>query len=133
VQALERLNNEGSEMAIGQALGDSDEGVRLAALHAAISINVFSSVDQILVLFGDPSALVRRRAAEAVGAMKLSDAVMGLVALTDQRESAPEVRAAAVWAIGQLADSAARPAVEAALSDSNPLVRNAAAISLRRL
>jgi HEAT repeat protein len=78
--------------------------------------------------------LVRRRAAEAVGAMRLADSVMGLVALSSEsKESSADVRAAAVWALGQIADPAAKPAVQAALSDSSTLVKNAATISLRRL
>ncbi|MFZ5889938.1 MAG: HEAT repeat domain-containing protein [Myxococcota bacterium] len=134
VKALERLNSEGSDGALGKALADNDEDVRLAAIHAAISVNVFSSPELVMHRFGDSSPLVRRRAAEAVGAMRLADAVVGLVALASEaKEHSPEVRAAAVWALGQIGDSAAKPAVQAALSDSNTLVKNAATISLRRL
>ncbi|MGC4094292.1 MAG: HEAT repeat domain-containing protein [Polyangiaceae bacterium] len=134
VKALERLNSEGSGLALGKALSDSDEDVRLAALHAATSVNVFSSVNLVIERFGDSSALVRRRAAESVGAMRLADAVVGLVALSAEgKEPSADVRAAAVWAFGQIADPAAKPAVQAALSDSSTLVQNAAKISLRRL
>lgn len=134
VAALQRLNNEGPGRELGQALADSSEDVRLAALHAAISVNVFSSADKVVERFSDSSALVRRRAAEAVGAMKLADAVVSLTRLaTESGESSPEVRGAAVWALGQIRDSAAKPAVQAALSDSSSLVRDAARIALRRL
>jgi hypothetical protein len=134
VQALERLNSEGSDQALGKALADSDENVRLAALHAVISVNVFNNPELVMLRFDDDSALVRRRAAEAVGAMRLADSVMGLVALSSEsKESSADVRAAAVWALGQIADPAAKPAVQAALSDSSTLVKNAATISLRRL
>jgi len=134
VKALERLNNEGTAQALGKALSDSDEGVRLAALHAAISVSVFSSPALVMERFGDKSALVRRKAAEAVGAMRLGDAVVGLVALSSEaKEPSADVRAAAVWALGQIADPAAKPAVQAALSDSSRLVVNAATIASRRL
>jgi hypothetical protein len=134
VKALERLNNEGTNQALGKALADDDEKVRLAALHAVISVNVFSSPELVMERFGDSSAVVRRKAAEAVGAMRLSDSVVGLVALSSEaKESNADVRAAAVWALGQIGDSAAKPAVQAALSDSSSTVKNAAAIALRRL
>jgi HEAT repeat protein len=134
VKALERLNNEGTAQALGKALSDSDEEVRLAALHAAISVSVFSSTALLMERFGDGSALVRRSAAEAVGAMRLADAVVGLVALSaETREPSADVRAAAVWALGQIRDPAAKPAVLAALSDSSTQVKNAATIAARRL
>lgn len=134
VAALQRLNNEGPGQELGLALADGSEDVRLAALHAAINVNVFSSADKVVERFGDESALVRRRAAEAVGAMRLADAVMGLVALAAEgSEASPEVRSAAVWALGQIADPQAKPAVQAALSDASSLVRDSARIALRRL
>jgi HEAT repeat protein len=134
VAALQRLNNEGAGQELGKALDDGDESVRLAALTAAVSVNVFSSVDKVVERFSDSSALIRRRAVEVVGAMRLSDAVVGLVALaSESTEPDADVRGAAVWALGQIADSEAKPAVQAALSDSSPLVRGAARIALRRL
>jgi hypothetical protein len=134
VAALERLNNEGPGQELGLALGDANEDVRLAALHAAINVNVFSSADRVVERFGDDSPLVRRRAAEAVGAMRLADAVMGLVVLASEgSEAVAEVRSAAVWALGQIRNSQAKSAVQAALSDSSPLVRDSARIALRRL
>lgn len=134
VAALERLNSEGPGRELGLALADSSEDVRLSALRAAISVNVFSSADKVVERFGDSSPLVRRRAAEAVGAMRLADAVMGLVMLAGEgSESVAEVRSAAVWALGRIADPEAKPAVQAALLDSNSLVRDSARIALRRL
>jgi HEAT repeat protein len=134
VAALERLNNEGPALELGQALSDASEDVRLSALHAAINVNVFSSVDKVVERFGDESPLVRRRAAEAVGAMRLADAVLGLVMLAgESTESSAEVRSAAVWALGQIAQPEGKPAVQAALSDSSSLVKDSARIALRRL
>jgi HEAT repeat protein len=134
VQALERLNNQGPAGELARALGDSDEDVRLAALHAAIRVHVFNGLDAVVALISDPSERVRKRAAESLGAMRARDAVVGLVALTaPDREPNAAVRVAAVAALGQIRDSAARPAVQSALADPHPFVRDAATIALRRL
>ena len=87
-----------------------------------------------MALVSDPSALVRRRAAETLGVMKAADAVAGLIALTSpDEESDASVRAAAVWALGQIGDPEARDAILDARKDDDPSVRSAAAISSRLL
>ena len=132
--ALIRLNNQGLNAELGTALNDSDESVRLAALNGATHINVFTAVDKVAGLISDPSAAVRRRAAETLGSMKVGDAVVGLIAITTPaNEANAGVRAAAVWALGQIADSQARSAVLAALSDADPAVRDAAKFASLRL
>lgn len=132
--ALIRLNSEGQNGALSVALSDSDEAVKLAALNGVTHINVFSKVDQVVRLISDPSALVRRRAAQTLGTLKSGDSVLGLIALTaESTEPDAGVRAAAVWALGQIGDSQAKDAILAAQSDSDSSVRDAAQISLRRL
>jgi HEAT repeat protein len=132
--ALIRLNDQGPNSELSAALSDEDEGVRLAALNGATHINVFSNVDRVLNLISDPSPLVRRRAAQTLGTLKVGDAVVGLIALTSTaNESDAGVRAAAVWALGQIADSQALDAVLAAQNDSESSVRDAARIAARRL
>ena len=132
--ALIRLNTQGPSQELATALGDTDVEVRLAALNGVTHINVFSKVDQVAGLISDESPLVRRRAAQTLGTLKSADAVMGLIALTsDATEPDAGVRAAAVWALGQIADPEARDAVLAAANDSDVAVRNAAAIALLRL
>src|SRR5688572_6272293 len=42
VRALTRLNHEGPNGELGLALGDADSSVRLAALHGALRVHVFS-------------------------------------------------------------------------------------------
>lgn len=134
VKALTRLNHEGPNGELGAALGDAEEEVRLAALHGALRVHVFSGVDRVVALIDDPSPMVRRKAARALGAMGASDAVMGLVLLTSpDTESDPTVRAAAVTALGRIADATARPSVVAAEEDPNQYVRDAARIALRQL
>ncbi|HET7543901.1 MAG TPA: HEAT repeat domain-containing protein [Polyangiaceae bacterium] len=132
--ALIRLNNEGTGSALSVALADEDEGVRLAALNGATHINVFSNVDRVAALISDPSALVRRRAAQTLGSLRNSDAVVPLIAITTpDNEPDAGVRAAAVWALGQIADSQALDAVLAAENDSDSGVRDAARFASRRL
>jgi hypothetical protein len=134
VRALERLNTQGPTGELAFAIGDNDESVRLAALSAAIHVHVFSGIEAVATRLSDPSAVVRRRAAETLGALRATDAVAGLVALTSpQREADASVRAAAFWALGQLADASARDAVRAGESDPDPFAQSAARIALRRL
>lgn len=134
VAALERLNSAGVGGELTLALGDADEAVRLAALHAVTRINSFADVEAVVALVGDPSALVRRRAAEALGVMKAGDAVLGLMALSSaEQESDAAVRAAAVWALGQVGDVEARDSILAARRDEDSSVRSAAAVAGRLL
>lgn len=132
--ALQRLDNQGPNGELAQAMSDSDVDVRLAALHAAVRVNVFTGVASVVKLISDSSALVRRRAAEDLGVMRASDAVVGLVALTSpSTEPSADVRAAAVAALGQIADPGAKAAVQKATSDPDGFVRDAANIAMRRL
>jgi len=134
VKALERLNSEGPAGELSQAFADGDEAVRLAAVRAVPRINVFSRVDLLVARLGDASAEVRRAAAESLGALRAEDAVVALVALASpDREESPDVRAAAVAALGWIGDRSARGAVEGALGDSDPIVASAAAIAARQL
>lgn len=132
--ALIRLNNQGPNGELGTALNDADPSVKLAALQGVTHINVFSATDKLAGLLSDPSAAVRRSAAQALGTMKLGDSVVGLIAVTSAaNESDAGVRAAAVWALGQIADSQARDAVLAAQNDADPGVVDAANIAARHL
>jgi HEAT repeat protein len=127
--ALIRLNSQGTPggYELAGALSDTDEAVRLAALNGVTQINVFSQLDRVVGLISDPSPLVRRRAAQTLGTLHSADAVVGLIALTaPSTEPDPGVRAAAVWALGQIADPQALDAVLAASDDSDSSVRDAA-------
>lgn len=130
--ALQRLNSQGANGELAAAMGDADERVRMAALRAAAHINVFTGVDAIAGLLGDPSAAVRRHAAQTLGTMRVADAVLGLIALTrPENEPDPTVRAAAVWALGRIGDPGGADAIEAARSDPDKFVRDAANIASR--
>jgi hypothetical protein len=134
VAGLERLNSSGADGELTLALGDADEQVRLTALHATTRINSFQDVDAVVALIGDSSSLVRRRAAESLGVMKSEDAVASLIELASaDQESDAGVRAAAVWALGQIGSAEARDAILAAQDDSDPSVRSAATVAGRML
>ncbi|MCA9596337.1 MAG: HEAT repeat domain-containing protein [Myxococcales bacterium] len=132
--ALGRINHQGPNGELGQAIGDPDEGVRLEALQSAVKVHVFTDVPAVVERVGDSSPLVRKRAAEVLGTMRAEDAVVSLIAITNpQNEPEPTVRAAAVAALGKIADPAAKDAVTAALQDPNGFVRDAATFASRRL
>ena len=133
-RALDRLNHPGAHGELAQALSDGDEGVRLAALRAASHVHAFTDVAAIARLLGDESPVVRRHAAGALGHMRAKDAVAALVALTmAATESDARTRASAVHALGSIGDPTARDALQAAMSDPDSFVRDAAAVALRRL
>jgi HEAT repeat protein len=134
VKALERMNSQGTNLELSYAMTDDAESVRLAAVRAATRVNVFSDVASVVALVGDESALVRRAAADSLGTMRVRDAVGGLslLALEDNEED-PAVRKAAVWALFQIGDPAAKSVVQAATNDSDRFVRDAAVTALRRM
>jgi HEAT repeat protein len=134
VAGLERLNSSGAAGELSLTLGDADADVRLAALHAATRINSFTDVASVVALISDSSPLVRRRSAETLGVMKAADAVAGLMALgSADQESDANVRAAAIWALGQIGDPAARDVIAAGQDDPDASVRSAAHVSARLL
>jgi HEAT repeat protein len=134
VHALDRLNTQGPNGELATAIGDEAADVRLAAIEAAVHVHVFTGVDAVVARLSDTDADVRRRAAEALGSMAATDAVVGLIAITSpDNEKDARVRTAAVAALGRIADPSAKDAVEAAQSDSDPFVVSMARIALRRL
>jgi HEAT repeat protein len=133
-RALDRLNTPGPNGELAKALGDSDEGVRLSALSAAMHVHGFSDVASVARLAYDDSPVIRRHAAGALGKMRARDSVTALVGLTSPaQESDARARASAAHALGLIADPSARDALMAAMSDPDSFVRDAARIALRRL
>ena len=134
VAGLERLNSSGVQGELAQALADSEADVKLAALHAATHINAFTDVSAVVGLISDSSPLVRRRAAETLGVFKAADAVAGLIELAKpEQESDTAVRAAAIWALGQIGDPAATDVILDAQKDGDTSIRSAANVSARLL
>ncbi len=83
----------------------------------------------LLALLNDPEARIRRRAALAVGRVKLADGVGPLTALL-QSDPDVEVRQMAAFAMGLIGDASAAPALMTALGDSDPTIQGRAAEAL---
>ncbi len=132
VSALGRLNDTGAG-AVTKALGDSDEGVRLAAIKSASRINSFNDEASAAKLLGDSSALVRRRGVELLETLHATDTVAGVLQLA-QSDADPNVRLSACHALGTFRDSSAKAALQQiAQNDASSLVRDQASIALRRM
>ncbi len=130
--ALGRLNDTGNG-ALSQALGDVDARVKLAALTSAGRINTFVDKAAVAKLVSDGDANVRRRSIELLGELRAGDAVDGIISLA-QNDPDANVRNAACHTLGALHDPKARAVLQdIANRDQNPLVRDQAAIALRRL
>jgi HEAT repeat protein len=132
-RGLDRLNSTGPSGELSLALSDKDDTVRLAALTAATHVHGFTDVAAVALRVGDSSALVRRRAAAALGAMRAKDAVVALIAMTAATETDAQTRAEAAHSLGLIGDPAAKNALTAAQTDPDQFVRDAAAIALRRM
>jgi len=85
----------------------------------------------LVALFADPEARVRRRAALAAGRVGLPESVPALTGLLKDPEF--EVRQMAAFSLGLLGDLSARPALIEALADAHPIVQGRSAEALSRL
>jgi cyclophilin family peptidyl-prolyl cis-trans isomerase/HEAT repeat protein len=83
----------------------------------------------LVALLGDSEARVRRRAALAIGRVRLPEPVPALTGVM-QSDSDPEVRQMAAFALGLIGDTAASPALMTALNDPDPLIQGRAAEAL---
>ena len=83
----------------------------------------------LVALLSDGEARVRRRAALAVGRVKLAEGVAALTGVL-QAEQDPEVRQMAVFAMGLIADASAAPALLTAINDPDPRIQGRAAEAL---
>jgi HEAT repeat protein len=130
--ALGRLNSDGGG-ALATAFADADAAVKLAALASAVRINSFSSIAAVAVLTTDSNADVRRRAIEALDAMRAKDTVVAVV-MAARSDADARVRAAACHALGAFGDPSALPVLQSlAQTDADPFVRDQARIAVMRL
>jgi HEAT repeat protein/cyclophilin family peptidyl-prolyl cis-trans isomerase len=83
----------------------------------------------LIALLRDDEARIRRRAALAVGRVRLPEAVEALAALL-ANDTDPEVRQMAAFALGLIGDAAAADPLMKALSDPDPVVQGRAAEAL---
>ncbi len=86
----------------------------------------------LVALLADPEARIRRRAALALGRVKLPEAIPALTSVL-QSEPDVEVKQMAAFAMGLIGDAAAATALIAALSDPDPLIQGRAAEALGML
>ena len=71
----------------------------------------------LIALLADPEARIRRRAALALGRVKLPEAIPALTSML-QSEPDAEVKQMAAFAMGLIGDAAAATGVDAALTDA---------------
>jgi cyclophilin family peptidyl-prolyl cis-trans isomerase/HEAT repeat protein len=83
----------------------------------------------LVSLLADPEARIRRRAALAIGRVRLPEGIAGLTTLL-QSDTDPEVRQMAAFAMGLVGDAAAAPALLTALNDADPVIQGRAAEAL---
>lgn len=132
VAALGDIGHGAGSTALAQAMGDSDAGVRLAAVSAWLKIRHQSSAAPVVPLISDVEPLVRRKAAAVAGSLRDAGARLALEAQLAGDED-PAVRRNAAWALGQIGDAASRPALQAATTDASATVRMTARAALRQL
>lgn len=151
-----------SEAAVLRALGDVDQGVRLAAVELVTRHRFVSARSALLTWIDDPSAEVREAATRALGAIgdpSITSSLARLLGDADVRVRLAAVRAissvdgpaatipllnrlgdvesavrvAAARALGELGDPRAVLSLLGTLQDPIPEVREAAATALGRL
>jgi HEAT repeat protein len=114
-----------------QALGDTDDEVRLSAADAAIRLRAAGATDAVAAWLNAPDPRVRRKACEVARALPSPRAVMPLGRTLG--DSDPDVRAAAADALGHQASADAVPALLGRLDDPTPAVRIQIVGALARL
>jgi HEAT repeat protein len=131
VRSLGELYTPMGNQAITVALTDSDPAVREAAAAQTIRVSYFQDGDSLLGLLADTSAAVQRRAALAVGTLRVAEAVPALAAILSGSGDT-SLRQAAAWALGRIGGSAAQSALTAQQgTETQSLVRDAIGIALR--
>jgi HEAT repeat protein len=138
-RAIGQIGDPSGLKALTVGLASSLAGVRaqslrsLRDLRAPIGMTAVSTADATLkTLFADADASVRVQAAYTAGHWKDRGAVTPLAQLV-AGDSAPQVRKAAAWALGEIGDGAAQAALSGALNDADAGVRSIANAALGRL
>jgi HEAT repeat protein len=142
-RAIGAIGHPSALTALTGALASPLAGVRAQAaaslreLRAPKGAKVAASAAPLLPLFGDGDANVRRQAALTLGFVGQSrgDVTGAVAALGPVATGDPSavVRKSAAWALGELRDGTARPALQQAQNDADPLVRSIATAALANL
>jgi len=117
--------------AVGQALTDADEEIRLATVRALAALGSLGKGAVLLGRLADPSLRVRLAAIDAV--VSIGDPRSAPFLTERLGDVASEVRQRACLALGELGDRRAAPALVRALDDPMTEVQVAAARALARL
>jgi HEAT repeat protein len=96
---------EASRIAV-PALRDKDEMVRVTAAYSVVFLPPDEAAQALLPNLGDKSVYVRKETSYALGKARSSIAVRPLVEIMG-RDKAPDVRSAAIVALGEIGDVAA--------------------------
>lgn len=123
--------HEGDLAGAEAALTDASPAVRAAGLGALARMSHLAD-GQLVVALADGASEVRRRAAELAGASGRSELVEALLGVLNDRENT--VVEMAAWALGEIGDRRAVPALAALTRDhDDPLCREAAVAALGAL
>jgi len=122
--------------ALVKVLDDQDEDVRAGAAEAIGAMAPVARTPEVekglLAKINDRKAPVRGRIAIALGQVRIAKAVAPLVTRAG-REKDEEALAAIAWALGELADEAARATLEGLGKHASEIVRKHAAEALGKL
>lgn len=131
VRGLGRINSPAGVTHIVAAFTDAEASVREAAVAQVLYVNFFREHEALMGLLADDSALVRRRAALALGTFRVSEASPALTAMLSG-DADSMVRQAAAWALGRIGGTEARAALTAQRdAEDVSLVRDAIEVALR--
>ncbi|HEX9106366.1 MAG TPA: HEAT repeat domain-containing protein, partial [Longimicrobiales bacterium] len=142
VDALVAIHNGRALEALQKALEDDEREVRVAAARGLARLRyqpARARLEELIQgrLLREADLTEKIAFFEAYGAVGNADSVVMLDKLLNGRNilrqrQPPEVRACAALALGRLGTPAARAALDRAVNDDQPMVRNAVARALRQ-
>lgn len=131
VRGLGRINAPAGNLAIVEAFADSDPSVREAAVGQVLYVNQFRDHESLMGLLADENVEVRRRAALALGTLRVREATPALTAMLSG-DANRMVRQAAAWALGRIGGGDAQSALtERRALEESARVRDAIEVALR--
>ena len=132
VRGIARINSPAGLTFLSAALGDRDLTVQAAALSVILRVNFFTDSSALMPLLASSDGHLRRRAANVVGALRISDAVPVLAAML-RGDVDTSARQAAAWALGRMGTTESRGAlVEVRATEHDSLVLDAISSALAR-